>query len=250
MSTVATAASALRPAADWPLLIVLVALGSTALLFAALASAVAKRAEVKWLTSPAPSPKLSFESWATHLTAVGAVLGTALGTASLPESPTQIDRESLVALSLLFGGLVVVAPFIFEAVRRRPVTPAPAEGAGESSGFVGVLLLACAITFGAVFGELFTLGLAAWELTGGDLGGVLIEVGLGALSALALNYVAITAWEAAMADWKPQAQQQTSTPGAGAPETATAVAERAVLEGTQEVVSRKAVPTRRYWSLP
>jgi hypothetical protein len=78
---------------------------------------------------------------------------------------------------------------------------------------------------------------------------VLIEIGLGVLIVLALNYVAITAWEAAMADWKPPAQQQTPTPGAGAPEAAAAVAPRAVVGGEQQV-SPGATQMRRYWSLP
>jgi hypothetical protein len=245
MSTLATVPPALRPAADWPMLTVVVALGLAALMAGTLGIAVVRRKGKCWLINPAPSPKWSFESWATHLTAIGAVLGTVLGSASLPESPTQIDKESLVGLSLLFGALVVVAPFIFEAI-RRPVAPTSGEGGG--SGFVGVLLLSCAITFGAVFGEIFTLGLAAWELTGGDAGGVAIEVGLGLLSILALYYVAVTAWEAAMTDWSSEAQKQTSTFGKGALEPAAALAGR--IGEDEQPVRARAIQPRASWSLP
>ncbi|HEY4897892.1 MAG TPA: hypothetical protein VII01_17620, partial [Solirubrobacteraceae bacterium] len=187
----ATVSPALQPSADWPLLIVIIGFGSAALFFGGLATAVASKKGLSWLGNSAPSPKWSFESWATHLTAVGALLGTVLGTASLPETPTQIDKTSLVALSLLFGALVVVAPFVFEAI-QRPTQPTSAESEG-GSGFVGVLLLSCAITFGAVIGEIVTLGLASWEITGGGGGGVLIEIGLGVLFVLAVYYVTVTA---------------------------------------------------------
>src|ERR1700730_2122132 len=148
----ATVSPALQPSADWPLLIVIIGFGSAALFFGGLATAIARKKGLSWLGKPAPPPKWSFESWATHLTAVGALLGTVLGSASLPETPTQIDKTSLVALSLLFGALVVVAPFVFEAI-QRPTPPTSAESEG-GSGFVGVLLLSCAITFGAVIGEI------------------------------------------------------------------------------------------------
>jgi hypothetical protein len=76
VSQSATVTPALQPAADWPLLIVIVALASTVLFVAAILIAVMIKHGFRWLANPAPSPKWSFESWATHLTAVGALLGT------------------------------------------------------------------------------------------------------------------------------------------------------------------------------
>jgi hypothetical protein len=135
---------------------------------------------MKLLVASAPPPKWSVESWATHLTAVGALVGTVLGSASLPEVPRQIDKNSLVALSLLFGALVVVAPFVFQAVQSPRVSAnAPEEEGGN--GYTWVLLVSCWLTLGAVFGQLATLGLATWEIAGGSGGGVAIEIALGAL---------------------------------------------------------------------
>jgi hypothetical protein len=247
----ATVSPALQPSADWPLLIVIIGFGSAALFFGGLATAVASKKGLSWLGKSAPSPKWSFESWATHLTAVGALLGTVLGTASLPETPTQIDKTSLVALSLLFGALVVVAPFVFEAI-QRPTQPTSAESEG-GSGFVGVLLLSCAITFGAVIGEIVTLGLASWEITGGGAGGVLIEIGLGVLFVLAVYYVTVTACNAAMTDWQTQAKASVSAPAAGAPELAATLARRGLgvrEEALEVMVVPPVTQARSSWSLP
>lgn len=196
------AASTLKPAAEWPVVIVATSAGLAVLLLIALVAAVIAEATFSRLTYEVPSPKWSFDSWALHLTAVGGVLGTALGLGALPETPAQIDKESVVALSLLFGGLVVAAPFICEAVRRPR---APGGGGEAAAGYVGVMLFTCAIVFCGAFGELFTLGLVTWELTGGDAGGVAIEVGLGLLSLLAFYYVGVSAWEAALIEWQPAA---------------------------------------------
>lgn len=248
----ATVSPALQPSADWPLLIVIIGSGCAALFFGGLATAVASKKGLSWLGNPAPSPKWSFESWATHLTAVGALLGTVLGTASLPETPTQIDKTSLVALSLLFGALVVVAPFVFEAIQRpTPATSAESEG---GSGFVGVLLLSCAITFGAVIGEIVTLGLASWEITGGGDGGVLIEIGLGVLFVLAVYYVTVTACNAAMTDWQARAKASAPAPAAGAPELAATLTSRGLGVLGEEALNVTVVPPatqpRSSWSLP
>jgi hypothetical protein len=66
-----------------------------------------------------------------------------------------------------------------------------------------------------VIGEIVTLGLAAWEITGGGTGGVLIETSLAALVVLALYYVTVTACNAAMTDWKQQAEVRVATASAG-----------------------------------
>jgi hypothetical protein len=192
--------STLEPAHDWPAWIVGSSLGLSALLLAILIVTVKCKAGSKWLTEHAPSPKWSFDSWALHLAAVGGVLGTVFGAITFPEEPTQISKESVVALSLLFGALVVVAPFIYEAIRCLPKTPVPSPEEAKT-GFVCVLLLACVIVFCGAFGELFTLGVVAWELTGDDLGGIASEIGLGILSGLAFYYVGVSAWEAALSEW-------------------------------------------------
>ncbi|HEY1833396.1 MAG TPA: hypothetical protein VGG08_03080 [Solirubrobacteraceae bacterium] len=197
---------ALQPSASWPALIVGVSLGLALLLIAIVALSVGRIKGWQRLGEPAPPPQWSFESWATHLTAVGAVLGTVLGSASLPATPRQIDKTSLVSLSLLFGALVVVAPFVFQAI-QSPRASKPAGG-DERSGYTWVLLLSCALTLGAVLGELATLGLAAWEITGGNKGGLAIESALGLLAALALYYLLVTAWKAASTNWEEELEKR------------------------------------------
>src|SRR5581483_5122082 len=118
------------------------------------------------LAAPAPGPKWSFaDSWSTNLTTVGAALGTVLGAATFPDTPHQIDKESLVRLNVLFGLLVVAAPFLFHVLRspRR-------KAADDDSGLYGwnaTLLLASSLTLAAVLGELLTLALLSWELLDG-----------------------------------------------------------------------------------
>jgi hypothetical protein len=77
----------------------------------------------------------------------------------------QMDKDTLIRLNLGFGLLVVVAPFLFQALRlpsRRATT--------TDTGLYGwnmLLLLACCLTFSAVLGELGTLALLLWELLSG-----------------------------------------------------------------------------------
>lgn len=86
------------------------------------------------------------ESWASTLTAAGAVLGTAVGTTLLGDSPIIFSAEAYVALNLLFGFLVVLAPVVFESFRGS-------AGTVGTRAFIG----AAAITVIAVVGEILTL---------------------------------------------------------------------------------------------
>jgi hypothetical protein len=207
------------PAAEWPVVIIASSFGVGALLLAILIRRVIKKTGgTAWLGDSAPSSaKWGFESWALHLTGIGGILGTVLGAVALPEAPTQIDKESVVALSLLFGGSVVVAPFLYEAITRWPKVPI--GNTEQGTGFIVVMLISCAIVLGGAVGELFTLGLVGWELTGGNARGILCEITLGLLSLLACYYVAVTAYEAAMIEWKPPAEA-TAIPPAPAAEIA------------------------------
>jgi hypothetical protein len=199
-------ATTLSRAADWPVVIIAISLGLGVASLAVLIALVIKTTGGSaWLEHRAPSAKWSFESWALHLTGIGGILGTVLGAVALPEAPTQIDKESVVALSLLFGGSVVVAPFLYEAIRRWPKVPVGSTE--EGTGFIVVMLISCAIVLFGAFGELFTLGLVGWELTGGNAGGIICEALLGLLSLFAIYYVVVTAYEAATLEWKPSAAE-------------------------------------------
>jgi len=83
-------------------------------------------------------------SWASNITALGAILGTVLAaTGFLTDVIPGISTGMFVAMSLLFGFLVLVAPVIFTAMYNR---------AGKPS-YVG-LLTAATFTLWAAIGEL------------------------------------------------------------------------------------------------
>jgi hypothetical protein len=148
---------------DWPLILLIAAVGAAVALMAYTIGWALTRGKGCDLFNEAPGPKWKFDdSWATTLTAIGALLGTVVGSSALPEIPHEIDKDTATLLSLGFGGAVVSAPFIFSAV-RSPNKDTTDPDAGRW-GFNIALLLSCSVTFGAVVGELATLGLVSWEL--------------------------------------------------------------------------------------
>lgn len=148
----------------------------------------------------APGPKWDFgNSWATNLTAVGATLGTVLGAATLPAVPSQIDKETLVRLNLGFGLLVVVAPFIFHALRWPKRATAMDDNGLYGRNFG--LLAACSLTFAAVLGELATLALLFWELLGGGGYGEAVVAATFAAALLVAWYFIATVPFTATTDW-------------------------------------------------
>jgi hypothetical protein len=186
-----------QPSWDWPKSILEIAMLGFAIVFTVGLLLGGVTGE---LFKPAPGPKWSFDSWATTLTAVGGILGTALGAVTLPDIPREIGKESLIRLNLLFGVIVVVGPFLFQAIRNPKV-----RATDQDSAFTGwnfTLLLACAITAGAVFGELTTLGLLGWELTGGGDWGTAIVVGVAVLAVAGLWYFVVTVYDFVTTDWK------------------------------------------------
>jgi hypothetical protein len=187
-----------KPLVDWPPFIVGIAIGLAAVLMILVAVCVFGK-NSSLLHGPAPGPKWSFDSWASKLTAVGALLGTVLGAATLP-SGAQIDKASLIGLSLLFAGLTAASPFVFQALRSPKVAMSSEEDANW--GYTWGLLIACWLTLGGVLGQLMTLGLASWLIVGGDVWSILLEIALGLLVILAAYYVVVTAYGLASADWE------------------------------------------------
>jgi hypothetical protein len=109
------------------------------------------------------------DSWASTLTAAGALLGTILATSGiLPENAEPLTSTALAGLNLLFGALVVVAPLLFSAF-QRPVAPVADDEAPRYKGYVWSFLLACTFTVWAVVGELATLVLVLREIQAGVL---------------------------------------------------------------------------------
>lgn len=98
-------------------------------------------------------------SFASTLTAVGAILGTVVTAKVLPEHTSVLTKEAYTGLNLLFAIAVVVAPVV-PAIWQ--------EGDGKETK-VGLFWAASVITLWAVFGELLTLWLLAGDL-GSDQG--------------------------------------------------------------------------------
>jgi hypothetical protein len=101
-------------------------------------------------------------SWATTLTAVGAFLGTVLSANGLTK------QEKNIGLSLFFGVVGLLAPFVYSAVsKHRDIDTEDqqaGEGPGEFQGFIGTFLLSCWLTLWAVCGELMTLSVMLTDL--------------------------------------------------------------------------------------
>ena len=102
------------------------------------------------------------DSWASTLTAVGALLGTILGAGVLPEETQRLSNAAFAGLNLLFGVLIVLAAFVYNATRQ----PTKKNGKEEVQyqGYVWSFLLASAMTLWAVLGELATMFLLLAEI--------------------------------------------------------------------------------------
>jgi hypothetical protein len=133
---------------------------------------------IRWFTlkaKPRLSAKLgevnwSFtDSWATTLTALGALLGTILSTAGvLPKSTKLLSTSALGGLNLLFGLMVLVAPLLFSSFARvRSKNTDDDEPSYQ--GTVWAFLAACILTLWAVIGELATIFVLLQEFTIGTL---------------------------------------------------------------------------------
>lgn len=104
------------------------------------------------------------KSWGSNVTVVGAVVNTVLAAKVLPTKTVLISSSGYTALSLLFGALIVVAPLVFTALRKSPVsaTGSDVEGWGVS------FMLSTWMTLWGVVGELVTAGLVLYEAERGN----------------------------------------------------------------------------------
>lgn len=101
------------------------------------------------------------KSWATSLTAVGALLGTVLSAAA---GGLTSDKTN-AGLNLFFGVLVLIAPLLYTATARYTETgPIDAQEV-QVQGYVGMFLLTSLLTVWAVWGELVTILVILYNLT-------------------------------------------------------------------------------------
>lgn len=116
------------------------------------------------------------ESWASTLTAVGAILGLILAAEVIPKQPQTFSTTTYVMLNLLFGAGIVAATLTYNAIRWPKNVdvfekghPVIVDGervqTTENQGFVLVFLIASSMTLWALFGQLLTTWLLLDEIT-------------------------------------------------------------------------------------
>lgn len=145
-----------------------------------------------------PLPALDFDfktSFASTLTAVGALLGTIIAAGVLPENTVNLSKDAFTALNLLYGVAIVAAGIVYLAAQKSvwvPKTDDPKTEVRKQQGFVGLFLVATTITVWAVLGELWTTWLLVDELGQGDgfsaLGVVVFKVLLGGAALAMASY--------------------------------------------------------------
>ena len=189
---------AIQPSVPWPEIL----LGGSFLLAAVLMVAVIfgmPGNDRSPLSNPAPGPKWSFSSWATTLTGLGGVLGIVLTQVTFPPFPAEMSKEEMVSLSALFSILVVLAPFIFQALRKTGLSEDD-----EHDGRIGTnrtLLLSSTVTLWAVAGQLGVFGMLCWEILGRGTVAWFAIAALVLIGALALRYYHVTMSAAVLRDW-------------------------------------------------
>lgn len=199
-----------QPTAPWPLLILFVPLFG-AIFVALMVVGNMPGDDLAPLRYAAPGTKWEAKSWATTLTAAGALLGTVLGGVTFPSYPEQISKESLVNLNLLFGALVVIGPFLFQALRRRTVDEKDRKA--ERFGTNLTLLMTSAVTLWAVFGQLAAFALLTWELISAEWLAAIIVVALVLLAISAARYFILTMSEAVIRNWSTEEEGEKDRAG-------------------------------------
>jgi hypothetical protein len=110
-------------------------------------------------------------SFASTLTAVGALLGTIIAAGVLPDDTVNLSKEAFTALNLLFGAAIVVAGVVYAAVQKAIWVDSETDALKQErklQGYVGSFLISCLITTWAVFGELWVSWLLVDELGQGQ----------------------------------------------------------------------------------
>lgn len=214
-----TITPAAHPAKDWPKLIPIgSAVAAGGIILAVILLAVF-RGNLAALGGRAPGAKWGFDSWGASLTVLAGIFGTVAAKATLPPVPDQIDQDTLAQLNLLFAVMLVVGPFIFQAI-RRPVVVDPHDGDETLWGYSPVLLVAYAISGAAVLGELACLALLTWEMTLGSVVGWVLIGAVALLGCGAAYYAVVVAYDQVSVDWDAQAAAAAAPaapPGAGPP---------------------------------
>lgn len=136
------------------------------------------------------TPKWDFSnSWATTLTAVGALLGTLL---TIPNSSNVTGINLLSGLSLFFGLLALGAPLIYTALEKRlPPDPHAEDNSFQYQGTIRLFIVSATLTVWATSGELVTVGTTIVVLLQGGFFSILTMVVFGIVLAAALFFACV-----------------------------------------------------------
>jgi hypothetical protein len=105
------------------------------------------------------------KSFASTLTAVGALLGTIIAAGVLPEETVNLSRGGFVGLNLTFGVAIVIAAAVAGSfLSPRSIKNKDKKTEWKVEGYVWSFGLAALITLWAVLGELYTIFLLVGEL--------------------------------------------------------------------------------------
>jgi len=100
------------------------------------------------------------KSWASTITAVGALLGTFIGASVLPTATGPLTKVDFSILNLCFGVLSVGGPFVWSVFRTPSADP---QHGVAFTGSVRAFLVATSLVSVAVSGEVFTIGVFIHE---------------------------------------------------------------------------------------
>jgi len=130
------------------------------------------------------------ESFASTFTGLGAFFGTALSAGILPDEPELLAKSQFVALNLLFALILIVGASIYELFEDR-----------NGKGRVWAFLLAAAVTFWAVYGELLTLFLLLGDAST-KFGSRVLTVSFDVLALVLIIALTVYGWRAIHAAYK------------------------------------------------
>jgi hypothetical protein len=145
------------------------------------------------------SPKWSFDSWVTNVTAAGALLGTVLGAGFFPTSPVLLTSAQFAGLNVLAGALILAGPLLYQTFGRQ-----------DGSGNGWVFLVAALVAFTAAFTELLTL-LVALADSAGSIGSGIVAGSLLVLCGVLFVVVFLYGWQAMAIAFAPRPSGRAET---------------------------------------
>ena len=123
------------------------------------------------------------DSWVTNITALGGTLTGVFSATALSSFFNSTNTDGFTVLSLIFGGVTVLAPVVYGALAK-----APTAGSSAPTGSRGGLVLASATTLFAAFGLMADIGLLVSYTIGTSVEKGLVDVGL------AFAFIAVTTY--------------------------------------------------------